>query len=122
MLSFYMRLACKVDIDKDGKLQVVLLRMKIYLESIRPPIKVNITPSKIVTNKIGCIELKRFYLNNFSRHLCKIYKRVRFTDNSKTTKVHDYKIKVIQEQEPKSFDYIVLRRLPRSLDQINSYV
>jgi predicted phosphatase len=98
------------------------MRMKMDLEKIRNPFALPISPGKVVSNKIGCNELMRFHLKGNNQLLCKIYKRTRYVDDSKTRKVHDYKIKVVQECEPKSFDYIVLRRLPRSLEKIQPYV
>jgi hypothetical protein len=43
---------------------------------------------------------------------CKIYRRVRWLDDTETSKVKDWKIKLIQMEEPKDMDYIVVRKLP----------
>jgi uncharacterized membrane protein len=117
-----MKLATVLKLNEEGNIKEFnLMRMKLELEHINQPIINPAWTGKIVSNKDGCIELLRFYLKGHQRHLCKIYKRIRDNED-KTRKVHDYKIKVVQELEPKTFDYIVLRRLPKSLEKIKGYL
>ena len=52
-------------------------------------------------------------------HLCKVYKRLRYTDPVKREGiVKDWKIKVVQLDSPHSEDYIVARRLPCMISDV----
>ena len=57
--------------------------------------------SKLKDMRTGCIVKHEFELNQPNSktrqiYTCKVYKRIRYLDESKSTKVHDCKIKVIQ--------------------------
>lgn len=49
---------------------------------------------------------------------CRVYKRVRYENESRQRRVHDWKIKITQLEEPKSWDYLVVRRLPCEVKKI----
>ena len=57
-----------------------------------------------------------------------MYKRVRFAEpsdqfkNISGLKIHDWKIKVIQTSSPHTEDYLVVRKLPCSLDMIEEEI
>ena len=49
------------------------------------------------------------------KYLCKVYNRKTFNKEDPRRPFYDYKIKVIQMAKPKSWDYVVLRKLPIDL-------
>lgn len=71
-------------------------------------------PNQISTNKI--VEEKEIFDYqecNLERYKCRVYRRVRWIDDKKKDrKYKDWKIKVIQEEEPKTWDIMFLHRLP----------
>ena len=105
LLGLYMNAAtvlkCK---HKDGKCKIKdlnLLRMKVKLEKLNVGDCPNIGNCKEHPNHSGCIRKLEFKLNNKdekdkNEHLCRVYKRVRYLDDTQKVKVHDWKIKVLQ--------------------------
>ena len=68
---------------------------------------------------IGCNLKLQFLLDRYPNHLCKVYKRYRYQDQEKKERiVKDWKIKVVQLDGARSEDYIVVRRLPCTLSDI----
>jgi hypothetical protein len=54
--------------------------------------------------------------------MCRIYKRIRWQDDTQKVKVKDWKIEVIQLTGAKSSDYLVVRRLPCPVNQIEDLI
>ena len=68
---------------------------------------------------MGCNLKVQFLLERYPNHLCKVYKRYRYQDQEKKERiVKDWKIKVVQRDGARSEDYIVVRRLPCTLSDI----
>jgi hypothetical protein len=75
-------------------------------------------PTPPVPFKMGCILQMDFELRHYPRHRCRVYKRIRWEDETtKKRKVHDWKIKVIQ-----SWDYLVVRPLPCALSTVEEHI
>jgi hypothetical protein len=66
---------------------------------------------------MGCILRHRFWFDpeKFPGHECKVYRRVRWTNKEKKEKYKDWKVKILQHNEPKSMDYLVVHKLPTKL-------
>lgn len=95
---------------------------------------------------MGCVLKYEFYLNpdqissdqvvqenevfdyqecSLKLYKCKVYRRIRWVDEAlKTEKYKDWKIKVIQEEEPKTWDIMFLHRLPtyNNFESVKSYL
>jgi hypothetical protein len=98
-----------------------LLRMKSRIAHT-DMIKNGIPMGHIQGIEEGCVLKKEFRMINYPGHLCKVYRRIRWEDDTKERRVYDYKIKVRQLIEPFSEDYIVLKRLPCMISQIQEFV
>lgn len=73
-------------------------------------------------DNIGCNKRLTFMLKKYNNHECRVYRRVRWEDDKKKRKYKDWKIKVVQLQEPKSWDYLVVYKLPCSLKYIEQFL
>ena len=132
MLSYYMRLAVRMKQNKsDCSLKLLeLLRLKVKLQNEVNPIPVAPVDPYIFKDhtEIGCNRKLAFYLksNRINKlgegYLCRVYRRVRWLDSTQKKKYKDWKIKVIQENEPKSMDYLVIHKLPCKLSQLEAYL
>lgn len=122
MLSYFMRLAVKLRMDclgdnkNCGIKSLELMRLKIKLAKeisiVDVPKPEIIKPS----SPIGCNLKHKFYIEKLGKgHLCKVYRRIRWADAAQTRKYKDWKIKVLQEEEPCSMDYLVVHKLPCKL-------
>jgi hypothetical protein len=91
-----------------------LLRLKLDLLWALPMWKNTYAPpEQVPIDRIGCNLKLQFLLQRYPNHLCKVYKRLRYTNPAKREGiVRDWKIKVLQLDSPHSEDYIVFRRLP----------
>jgi len=122
MLSNYMRIALKFEFDHDKhKIDYLkLLRLKINHEM---PIYEVPRPINRVRSQFGCWLRHSFYLKGFTKpHLCKVYRRIRWLNEDLNIKYKDWKIKVLQETEPKSWDYLILHKLPTRLRNIEKFL
>jgi hypothetical protein len=71
---------------------------------------------------IGCNLKAQFALLNYPNHICKIYKRIRWLNESCKVKVKDWKVEVTQLNGAESSDYLVVRRLPCPINQIEDLI
>ena len=123
-LTYYFEVATKIILNSSLNIRdLSLYRVKFTLSQI---LQIKDVPKPDPTEKsfkLGCDKKLEFMLNRHSDHLCKVYKRIRFLDpETRKTKVHDWKIKVVQLKEPHSEDYLVLKRLPCRLEEAQSYI
>ena len=80
-------------------------------------------PAPPVPFKMGCILQMDFELRHYPRHRCRVYKRIRWEDETtKTRKVYDWKIEVIQKDGAQSSDYLVVRWLPCALSAVEEHI
>lgn len=102
---------------------IELLRMKLQQQTV-PVVPIpEPAPTAPVPYKMGCILQMDFELRHYPRHRCRIYKRIRWEDETtKKRRVHDWKIKVVQQDGAQSSDYLVVRRLPRPLSAIEEHI
>lgn len=83
--------------------------------------KLNKKPTKQHLSKVEFSIYSKNETDN-GRYSCKIKKRVRPSQGRASKMIHDWQIQLIQHNEPKSSDYLVLRRLPVPLGQMKSYL
>lgn len=110
-----------VDID--------LLRMKLHFQPVQTA-QHRHDCARCSDNQLGCVERASFLIVRAGRpYQCKVYKRIRevqVTDVLDKTKdrrrIHDWKVKVFQLTPPYSWDYVVLRRLPVPVEQMQDHV
>ena len=123
ILGYYLEAATMMTVSEaDGTVDVLkLMRMKVRpLDQAIQSRRNKYTAAQcVLIDKMGCNLKAQFLLHSYPRHLCKVYKRYRYQDPDKKRRiVKDWKIKVLQLEAPQSEDYIVVRRLPCKLSDI----
>lgn len=129
LLRYYMRLAVVLDLDPESCriARLELLRLKIRINKELTPVAVPEPAPYKEPSQLGCVLRHKFYLKGPGAglppgHLCKVYRRIRWLDKEKTRKYKDWKVKVLQEEEPRSMDYLVVHKLPCKLSQIEQFL
>ena len=123
-LGHYLRLATLIELDPEDHSQIVhleLIRLKFSIGNF----EVREQEYKRCPErgyKLGCLLKLKFLLRRYPYHLCKVYKRIRYQDDSKQVKVHDWKVKVIQLVEPHAEDYLVVRKMPCPLSHVEEEI
>ena len=75
-------------------------------------------------DRMGCNKRIEFMLKRYEHHQCRVYRRIRWVDEAdfKKGKYKDWKVKVTQLTEPKSWDYLVVYKLPCSLKYVEEFI
>lgn len=123
-LSYYFEVATNISLNSSLNIRdLSLYRVKFTLSQILKLHECHKPDCVEKSFKLGCDKKLEFMLSRHPGHLCKVYKRIRYLDpKTKKTKVHDWKIKVVQLKEPHSEDYLVLKRLPCRLYEVEEYI
>ena len=140
-LAYYLKMSTRVTFvhNNSGGITIralTLIRAKYSLAGINYRDS-GLKQSNEHVSKMGCVLKREFYIKDAKNpekvdkdlmFKCRVYRRIRYdTDDqgqhlAEGRKVYDWKVKVMQMQEPFSLDYIVVKRLPCKLKYIESHL
>lgn len=121
VLKYYLLSGTLLTVDEDTGLIncLKLIRLKVKVGAVHPRPNTYAAAALVPIDGMGCNLKIQFLLDRYPGHLCKVYKRYRYQDpENKERIVKDWKIKVVQLDGAKSEDYIVVRRLPCTLSDV----
>jgi hypothetical protein len=70
----------------------------------------------------GCSQKLEFGLSSYPNHICTVFKRIRYQSSQSKVKIKDWKIEVKQLNGARSSDYLVVRRLPCPLNELEELI